>query len=123
MLFVVYHRVWSYAQLPTKLNPIQVLLKRRVEVGEDVNHYLPTVLVESCLLDEISQLWLDNVFVLPPIESKVYALKSYLFKQFHVAVIHKTYIKPLIEVYFCFAINKLLKQIQVLWTRKDVRIT
>lgn len=88
MFLVINHRVGREAEFSAKLNAVEVLLKRGVEIAEDVDRNPPSIFCESGFVER-SQLRLDNVFVLPSVESQVNAVKSYLPKQREVAIVDK----------------------------------
>ena len=109
MLFVVNHRIWAKVQFSAKLYSVNVLFQCRVEVGENINHYIPFVPVESCLFCKLSQLWLNKVFILPSVKCKMDTFQTNPLYEFQIAIVYKANVQALIEIDAGFAVCKLLE--------------
>ena len=109
MLFVVNHWIRAKVQFSAKLYSVNVLLQSRVKVCENINHYISFVPVESCLFCKLSQLWFNEVFILPSVKCEMDAFQTNPLDEFQIAIVYKANVQTLIEIDAGFAVCKLLE--------------
>ena len=102
---VVDHNISPIAQLPQRVDALQILLNGGGVVGQHKHNGVVAVRLRLAYLGKHLQLWQHLLFILVSVPSKVYLLDLNLVQERNVRLCGEPYIKTLIDVHRSLALN------------------